>query len=258
MLAQLFASFCLAQLGQIDRAQYQVEETLVLARQFGSPFTLAFAFIYAAVFAYLLGDAETVRTAAQEAYDLAMELGFPYWQWQASLLLAWSERVAPRGGLPAIEQGDFDVLQRAIVESGGSWIAYYSSLCAETMILQGLPLDARQALDQALRLAQEHGVSLWIEEVHRLQGEILLSTKSPEGVGEGEGPAEAERLFQRALELARHHGSRFLELRAALSLGRLWKGQGRTQDARELVDQARQGFMGTSRDLREAGAFLDS
>jgi TOMM system kinase/cyclase fusion protein len=258
VLAQLFASFCLAQLGQIDRAQYQVEETLVLARQFGSPFTLAFAFIYAAVFAYLLGDAETVRTAAQEAYDLAMELGFPYWQWQASLLLAWSERVAPRGGLPAIEQGDFDVLQRAIVESGGSWIAYYSSLCAETMILQGLPLDARQALDQALRLAQEHGVSLWIEEVHRLQGEILLSTKSPEGVGEGEGPAEAERLFQRALELARHHGSRFLELRAALSLGRLWKSQGRTQAARELVDQARQGFMGTSRDLREAGAFLDS
>jgi hypothetical protein len=43
-----------------------------------------------------------------------------------------------------------------------------------------------------------------------------------------------------------------------LSLGRLWKSQGRTQDARELVAQTCQGFTGTSRDLREAGAFLDS
>jgi TOMM system kinase/cyclase fusion protein len=259
VMARLFASVCRTHLGQIDRAQRQVEETLALARQLGFPFMLTFACLqYATVRGYLLGDAETVRPVAREAYDLAMELGFPYWCWQSSLLLGWSERVAPRDGLPVIKQGDFDSLQRVIIESGGSYVAYYSSLCAEIMILQGLPRDAWQALDQALRLAQEREVSLWIEEVYRLQGEILLNAKSLEGMGEGAGPAEAERLFQRALELARRNGSRFLELRAALSLGKLWKSQGRTQDARELVDQARQGFTGTSRDLREAGAFLDS
>jgi hypothetical protein len=91
-----------------------------------------------------------------------------------------------------------------------------------------------------------------------LQGEILLHTKFPEGFAEEELPAQAERRFKKALKLARHHGSKFLELRAALSLGRLWKSQGKEQVARGLVAQTCQGFTGTSRDLREARVFLDS
>ena len=73
-------------------------------------------------------------------------------------------------------------------------------------------------------------------------------------------PAEAERLFQRALEQARCNGFRPLELRIALRLGRLWKSQGRFDDARERVAQASQGFTGghLSGDWREAQAFLDA
>ncbi|MFL6235772.1 MAG: hypothetical protein ACJ76N_21760, partial [Thermoanaerobaculia bacterium] len=97
----------------------------------------------------------------------------------------------------------------------------------------------------------------WTGEICRLQGEILLDAKSPEGLWEGDRPAEAERRFQAAREQAQRNGSKLLELRAALSLGRLWKRLSRTNAARELVVQASQGFTGTSRDLQEARAFLE-
>jgi len=193
---------------------------------------------------------EAVRWAAREVYDLAVELGFSHFTWPPPFLLAWSELYAPAGGPPAIELGDFDSSQRVIAQRGGSNMGYYYCLHAETLILRERPGDAWRALDEGLRLTQARGVSIWIEEVYRLQGELLLHAKS----------AEAEGRFQTALELARCHGSRAMELRVALSLGRLWQSQGRTQAARDLVAQARQGFTGglASGDLREAGEFLDS
>jgi len=66
------------------------------------------------------------------------------------------------------------------------------------------------------------------------------------------------RLFQAALEQARSHSSKLLELRAAMSLGRLWQSQGRTQAARQLVAQAREGFTGMSLHLEEARVFLEA
>jgi len=252
------SALCRWHLGQIDRARQQGEEAIALARQLGSPFTLAFVAFFGTALAHLLGDAVTVQRLAREVYDLAVELGFSQWVWQASLLLAWSQQVARVDGLPAIELGDFDSTQRVIAQNGGSSIAFYFSVYAEILILRERPKEALRALDEAVQLSQVRGLSLWTEDIFRLQGEILLNAKTHEGLREGSGPAEAERLFQKALELARCKGSRSMELRAALSLGKLWQSQGRTQAARELVAQARQGFTGEfeSRDLAEARVFL--
>jgi DNA-binding winged helix-turn-helix (wHTH) protein/tetratricopeptide (TPR) repeat protein len=258
VLALSYAAISLWHLGQLNRARQRREEAMALARRLGFPFTLAFASIFGAGLAYYLRDAETVRRIAREVYDLAVKLGFSYWSWQAPLLLAWSELVSPSSGPPAVELGDFDSVQRIIAENAGTSMAYYFCLHAEILFLRERPWDAWRALDEGLRLSQARGVSFWIEEIYRWQGEILLNAKCPEELREIGGPAEAERRFQTALELARSHGSRSLELRAALSLGRLWKSQGRTQATRDLVAQTCQGFSGTSRDLREAGAFLDS
>ena len=138
-------------------------------------------------------------------------------------------------------------------------MVYFFCLHAEILILQGRPEDAWRALDEGLRLAQARGVSIWLEELYRLQGEILLHAQGQEALGEEAGPAAAERRFQTALELARRHDSRFLEQRAALSLGRLWQSQGRTQEARELVGSSLQCTSGLeSRDLLEARAFLEA
>ncbi len=101
------------------------------------------------------------------------------------------------------------------------------------------------------------GVVLWQDTTRAGRGPSLPG-RAPSPLGRD--PPQAERLFQAALELARRQGARLLELRAALSLGRLWHRQGRIEAARELVAQARQGFTGelASRDLQEARVFLDS
>ncbi|MBW8876702.1 MAG: AAA family ATPase [Acidobacteria bacterium] len=260
VLALSHISHCLLHLGQPSPARQRAEQAVALARELSCPFTLATASLHAAVLAHALRDVETVRRAAREMHDLAVQLGFSYLAWQPTLLLAWSDLYAPVGDRPAIALGDFDSSQRAIAQYAGGTMAYFFCLHAEVLILCERPRDAWRALDEGLRLSQTRGVSLCIEEIYRLQGEILLHAKSPADLWEGGGPAEAERLFQAALEQARRSGSRALALRAALSLGRLWQSQGRTQAARELVAQARQGFTGEleSGDLREAREFLDS
>ncbi|MBW8879559.1 MAG: AAA family ATPase [Acidobacteria bacterium] len=259
VVALSFAALAHGNLGHLDRARHRAEQAVALARQLGSPFSLAFAGFHSALVAQGLHDVETVRRVAREVYDLALELGFSQWLWEPPFLLAWSELYAPVGGPPEIELGDFASSQRTIAENAGTSMAYYFCLHAEILILQGRPGDAWRALDEGLRLCQERGVSLWTEEIHRLQGEVLLIAKDLEGLREQGGPAAAERRFETALELARRHGSRLLELRAALSLGRLWQSQGRAQAARELVARARQGFTGelASGDLEAAGAFLE-
>ncbi|HEX4962021.1 MAG TPA: AAA family ATPase [Thermoanaerobaculia bacterium] len=253
-----FAAHALGNLGQLDRAWHRSDQAIAIARQLRSPFTLATACFHRAALAQGLHDVETGRQAAREVYELAVELGLSFWIWRSHFLLAWFERYAPVGGAPAIELGDFANSQQVIAQNAGTSMAFYFSLHAEILISQGRLRDAWRALDEGLHLAQSRGLSIWTEELYRLQGEALLNAKSPEELGEKGGPAEAERRFQAALEQARRNGSRLLELRAALSLARLWKSQGRTQDARELVAQARQGFSGEleSHDLLEARAFL--
>ena len=87
-------------------------------------------------------------------------------------------------------------------------------------------------------------------ELYRIQGEILAAAE----------PAEGERLLRTALDLVRRSGSRSLELRAALGLGRLWKDQGRDREAHALVagiyHDFTEGF--ATQDLGNARDFLDS
>jgi TOMM system kinase/cyclase fusion protein len=257
VVALSFATVAHWHLGQLADSQDRIEQAIHLAGQLGSPFSLAFACLHAAVLAQNQYEVETSRRMAREIYDLAVELGFSQWAWQTRILITWAELHA--GVPPTVELDDFDSLQRVIAQKAGGGMAYYFCLHAEILILQGHPGDAWRALEDGLSLVEARGVPSFREEIYRLQGEILLSAQNPEELCAGGGPAEAERRFQAALEQARRNGSRSLELRAALSLGRFWKSLGRTREARELVAPAYQGVGGIeSRDLREAKAFLES
>jgi predicted ATPase len=93
----------------------------------------------------------------------------------------------------------------------------------------------------------------WYEaEVHRTAGEIAL--KSPEA-----DTAKAEAYFERALSVARKKQAKSFELRAAMSMARLWRDQGKRDAARELLAPVygwfTEGF--DTRDLKEAKALLD-
>ena len=93
----------------------------------------------------------------------------------------------------------------------------------------------------------------WCEaEVNRTAGEIALQSREPDA-------EKAEGYFARALAVARQQQAKSWELRAAMSLARLWRDQGKPQQARELLAPVygwfTEGF--DTRDLKEAKALLD-
>jgi predicted ATPase len=94
----------------------------------------------------------------------------------------------------------------------------------------------------------------WCEaEVHRVAGEIALKSPEPDA-------AKAEAYFERALAVAREQQAKSWELRAAMSMARLWRDQGKRQQARDLLAPVygwfTEGF--DTLDLKQAKAMLDA
>jgi predicted ATPase len=102
-------------------------------------------------------------------------------------------------------------------------------------------------------LVEQQEERWWEAEVYRLRGVLLLRQTMPQ-------PEEAEACFQRALDIARHQEAKSLELRAAMSLSRLWQQQGKRQEAYDLLVPIygwfTEGF--DTADLQEAKALLEA
>ena len=116
----------------------------------------------------------------------------------------------------------------------------------------GQPDDARRCIDDAMDKV-ERSKEKWCEaEVHRIAGEIALKSFAPDA-------ERAEKHFDRALAVARQQQAKSWELRAAMSTARLWRDQGKLQQARELLAPVygwfTEGF--DTLDLKEAKALLD-
>src|SRR5262249_3227129 len=109
---------------------------------------------------------------------------------------------------------------------------------------------------EALERVQQSGERAWEAELHRLQGELLVQTEG----GVQQAAVTAEACFQQALAVARRQQARSFELRAALSLGRLWQQQGKYQEAHDLLAPIygwfTEGF--DTADLQEAKALRDA
>ena len=102
------------------------------------------------------------------------------------------------------------------------------SALAEVLWKLGDPKDALAAVDRGLHCGEVSGQHYEDSELLRLRGEIMATRE--EKPDDGAGAA-----FEAALELTRRQQARSLELRAAMSLARLWQRQGRTEAARELL-----------------------
>ncbi len=128
--------------------------------------------------------------------------------------------------------------------------SYY--LLAEACGSVGEPERGLSALTEAAAFMEETGERLWEAEIHRLNGQLLLQCSS-------EGQSQAEASFRKALNTAERQKSRSLQLRAAASLARLWRDQGKRTEARDLLAPVygwfTEGF--DTVDLKDAKVLLD-
>lgn len=115
-------------------------------------------------------------------------------------------------------------------------------------------------VDEALTMVHRTGKRIDETGLYRLKGELLLKSRSQSLAAGGQSlESEAEGCFRQALEVARHQQAKSLELRAAMSLSRLWQQQGKRDEARELLAHVygwfTEGF--DTVDLREAESLLE-
>src|SRR5262249_47179866 len=176
--------------------------------------------------------------------------GFALWAGWGRVLQGWAD--AQRGeattGIGRIRDG------LAAAEATGTRAStpLYLTLLVEALALAGEIEEALAALDDALAKAAVSGVRGWDAEIHRLCGELTGRLAHPD-------PAKAEDSFRTALVIAREQGTRGYELRAAASLARLRRDQGRLDEARDLLAPIygwfTEGF--DTADLKEAKALLE-
>jgi predicted ATPase len=109
-----------------------------------------------------------------------------------------------------------------------------------------------RCIDEAVVTVKTTKETIYEAEIHRIAGEIALKSPEPDA-------AKAEAYFERALAVARQQQAKSLELRAAMSMARLWRDQGKVREARELLAPVygwfTEGF--DTRDLKEAKALLE-
>jgi predicted ATPase len=132
-------------------------------------------------------------------------------------------------------------------------VPFLCTLLADVADHLGRTADDLQALAEAHILVEQHEERFWEAEVCRLRGVLLL--RQP-----GTPPAEAEACFQRALDIARRQEAKSLELRAAMSLSRLWQQHDKRDEAYKVLAPIygwfTEGF--DTADLQDAKALLET
>jgi predicted ATPase len=236
--------------GYPEQSARAANYALALSRQLGHAHTLAHALCFAGKSAVFARDVATVHAYSNDCVALASEHGLALWAAVGRILQGWAD--AQRGeattGIARIRDG------LAAKDATGDRVntPLYLTLLAEALALAEKIEEGLAALDDALAAVTVFGVRGWEAEIHRLRGELTARLPDPD-------PAKAEESFRTALAIAREQGTRGYELRAATSVARLWREQGRRGEARDLLAPVYASFTEgfDTADLKEAKALLE-
>ena len=263
-------------LGFPDQALQWSHEAISLAQELVHPYRLSFALYYAGMLHCLRREGQAAHARAEAVIALARQHEFPGMLARGTILRGWA--LATQGqhteGVAQMRQG----LTAYEVAGLGLPKLWALAVLAEASGHMGQAAAGLHMLHEARGLAHTYEARFYEAELHRLTGECLLRqageagctpapTATPmivEAYGGGPGrsshQAEAEVCLHDALAVARRQGAKSLELRAAMSLARLWQQQGKRQEASALLTPIygwfTEGFDTT--DLREAKVLLEA
>jgi predicted ATPase len=188
---------------------------------------------------------------------LSREQGFPLWVAVGMIWKGWTltERGQGQEGIAQIRQG----LTAYQAAAGALGRPYYLLLLAEACGKVGQPEDGLAALTEALAIVDESGACCHKPELYRLKGTLMLQQQCQVPDSKFQDAAvEAEACFLKAIEIARKQQAKSLELRAVMSLSRLWQQQGKHHKARSMLAKIytwfTEGF--DTKDLQEARTLL--
>ena len=114
-------------------------------------------------------------------------------------------------------------------------VPFFLTVLAQAHLQRGQVEAGLAVIEEAVQLTETHFVRFWTAEVYRLRGELLLAQAGQACRVPGMETAPAEACFQQALDIARQQGAKALELRAAISLSRLWLAQDKYDAAQALL-----------------------
>jgi class 3 adenylate cyclase/predicted ATPase len=237
--------FCL---GFPDQALAQSNAAIAEARRLAHPPSLAVSLTNGTTVLSLVGDHAILGEWVDQLVTVTTDQGFPFWRAQGTINRGW---VKVRNG---------DVIEGiSLLRSGStayratgaeSLTPYFTALLARACEIAGQVEEAVTLLDNALQIVERTGERWFAAELNRHKGQLLLR--------QGQSEA-AEELYCKALGIAREQEAKLWELRAAVSLARLRRDQGRRAEARDLLAPVygwfTEGF--DTQDLKEAKALLD-
>jgi predicted ATPase len=235
-------------LGYPDRALARSKAAIAEARKLARPQFFAVSLAVGARLLSLIGDNAALEEPADQLLAVAADQGFPQWRSQGMIYRGWAK----------VKNGDVvegkELLRAGVAayRATGSdlFVPHYMDVQAAACEIAGQIEEALSLLDDALQIV-ERTDERWLEaELNRHKGQLLLRQGHTEG---------AEELYCKALSIAQQQEAKLWELRAAASLARLRRDQGRRAEARDLLAPVygwfTEGF-GTP-DLKEAKALLD-
>jgi class 3 adenylate cyclase/predicted ATPase len=237
-------------LGYPVSAQADAGDALSNARDTEHAVTLMYALTHVSMTHFCCGNYTTAIAEADELVALADKKGSPLWK---------SFGLSRQGFIAAMTDKAADAVQiiTSAIDTAQStrstlWTPLNLSHLAKAYAALGKFGDAWRCVGEAMRAMATTKETWWEAEVDRVAGEISLISPEPDG-------AKAEAYFERALAVARQQQAKSWELRAAISLARLWRSQEKVREAHELLAPVygwfTEGF--DTRDLKQAKTLLD-
>ena len=222
MLSEL--ALTLTFLGHLKQAHACLEQALSAARKLAHPHSLAFVLDFACWVEWTVGWSEDAKQYAEELCILSREHGFTLWLASGDL---WCGSALTALGQP--QQGIARLLDSlSMLRAIGQVLAtpWALIMLADSHAKIGQVEKGLDCLAEAAQITEMND-DRWSEaELHRLRGDLL---------NENDDVVAAEQSYFQSLAVARRQSAKFWELRAATSLARLWRDQGKRTEARDLL-----------------------
>ena len=245
-----YRSLALWPLGYPEEALADADRAIRDAREIGQAASLMAALTLTSLSQIHCGNYAIAKAQLDEAITLANEKGAVFWKVGAMLVQGCLFAIAGKASdaVRAITSG----LSAWHATGTTVWMPTYLSYLTRAYVELGQFDEASRCIEEAMIAVQTTSENWYEADLHRMAGEIALTSPKPDAV-------QAEANFERSLAVARQQQAKSWELRAAMSMARLWRSQGKVQQARELIAPVygwfTEGF--DTRDLKEAQALLE-